>query len=210
MICIRRARPSDAAAIGAVHVTTWRTAYAGVLPDDYLFNLSALRHAAGYEASIGDRRNGHAVFVAVAKGEDAPPGPSAHQDGAAHQEGAHQKGADQEGGTVVGFVSGGRARRQGFGDGEVETLYLLDDYRDRGIGRRLMRAMAAHLAAVGCRSAMVWVLKDNPSRWFYQRLAGRLLAREVIRFAGQSMEQLAFAWDPIGALLTATAPASEA
>jgi hypothetical protein len=111
---------------------------------------------------------------------------------------------------VIGFVSGGRARRPGYGDGEVETLYLLDDYRDCGIGRRLMRAMAAHLAVVGCRSVMLWVLQDNPTRWFYQRLGGRPMAREAIRFAGQSMEQLAFAWAPIESLLTATAPASEA
>ncbi|MDN3563731.1 GNAT family N-acetyltransferase [Paeniroseomonas aquatica] len=194
MICIRRARPADAAAIGAVHVATWRTAYAGVLPDGYLTSLSALRHAAGYETSIGDRRHGHAVFVAVAKGADAPAGTP----------------PGEEEGTIIGFVSGGRSRRPGFADGEVETLYLLDDYRDRGIGRRLMRAMAAHLAVVGCRSVMLWVLKDNPTRWFYQRLGGRPMAREVIRFAGESMEQLAFAWNPIEALLTATAPASEA
>ena len=193
MICIRRARPADAAAIGAVHVTTWRTVYPGVLPDSYLASLSTLRHAAGYEAAIGDRRHGHAVFVAVAQGVDAPVG----------QETA-------EGGTVIGFVSGGRSRRPQIGEGEVETLYLLDDYRDRGVGRRLMRAMAAHLAAIGCRSAMLWVLKDNPTRWFYQRLGGRLVAREAIRFAGQGLEQLAFTWDPIEALLLATAPASEA
>lgn len=194
MICIRRARPADAAAIGAVHVATWRTAYAGVLPDAYLAGLSPLRHAVGYEAAIGDRRHSHALFVAVAKGADAPAGGPTSEDG----------------GTIVGFVSGGRARRPGYGDGEVETLYLLDDYRDRGVGRRLMRAMAAHLAAVGCRSVMLWVLKDNPTRWFYQRLGGRPTAREVIRFADQPLEQLAFAWNSIEALLTATAPASEA
>jgi ribosomal protein S18 acetylase RimI-like enzyme len=192
MICIRRARSADAAAIGAVHVATWRTAYAGVLPEAYLSNLSVVRHAAGYEMAISDRRNGHAVFVAVASGADAPSGAPA-----------------REGGTIIGFVSGGRARRSGFGQGEVETLYLLDDYRDRGVGRRLMRAMAAHLSAVGCRSAMLWVLKDNPTRWFYQRLGGRPAAREIIRFAGQMMEQLAFTWDPIETLLTATAPAQE-
>jgi hypothetical protein len=193
MICIRRARPADAAAIGAVHVATWRTAYAGVLPEGYLASLSTLRHAAGYEAAIGDRRHGHAVFVAVAKGADAPAGQQA-----------------AEGGTVIGFVSGGRSRRPQVGEGEIETLYLLDDYRDRGVGRRLVRAMAAHLAAIGCRSAMLWVLKDNPTRWFYQRLGGRQVAREAIRFAGQGLEQLAFTWDPIDTLLLATAPASEA
>lgn len=192
MICIRRARPSDAAAIGAVHVATWRTAYAGVLPERYLADLSSLRHAAGYEQAITDRRNAHAIFVAVASGPDAP-----------------ADRAPQDGGVVVGFVSGGRARRTWLAQGEVETLYLLDDYRDRGIGRRLMRAMAAHLAAVGCRSAMLWVLSENPTRWFYQRLGGRPAAREVIRFAGQMMEQVAFVWDPIETLLAATAPAPE-
>ncbi|MDI3308483.1 MAG: GNAT family N-acetyltransferase [Acetobacteraceae bacterium] len=191
MICVRRAKPADAAAIGIVHVASWRSAYAGVLPANYLASLSELGHAAGYEQAIIDRRHGHAVFVAVASGADAPPG--------------HQG----EGGVVIGFASGGRARRPGLAEGEVETLYLLDDYRDRGIGRRLMRAMAAHLAAVGCRSAMLWVLRDNPTRWFYRHLGGQPAAWEVIRFAGQTMEQIAFVWDPIDVLLAATAPTTE-
>lgn len=192
MIAVRRARPADAAAIGAVHVATWRSAYAGVLPDAYLAELSAARHASGYQQAIADRRDGHAMFVAVASGPDAPPGQ-----------------AGREGGVVVGFVSGGRSRRPGFGQGEVETLYVLDDYRERGVGRRLMRAMAAHLAAIGCRSAMLWVLEANPTRWFYLRLGGRPVAREAIHFAGQSLDQIAFAWDPIETLLTATAPVRE-
>ena len=55
MICVRRAKPGDAAAIGAVHVATWRNVYAGVLPDDYLAGLSPVRHAAGYEHAITDQ-----------------------------------------------------------------------------------------------------------------------------------------------------------
>ena len=46
MIAIRRARPSDAAAIGAVHVAAWRTTYPGILPNDFLSRLSARRQAA--------------------------------------------------------------------------------------------------------------------------------------------------------------------
>ena len=63
------------------------------------------------------------------------------------------------------------SRRQTLAEGEVETLYVLDDWRERGVGRRLMRAAAGHLVDIGCRSAFLWVLRDNPSRWFYQRLA---------------------------------------
>ena len=193
MIAIRRARPSDAAAVGAVHVATWRSTYAGILPDAYLAGLSVSRHAHAYQQAIADPRDGHALFVAVASGPEAPPG--------------HE---GREGGVVIGFASGGRARRPGLGEGEIETLYLLDDYRECGVGRRLMRAMAAHLAVVGCRSAMLWVLEPNPTRWFYRRLGGRLVARESICFAGIGLDQLAYAWDPIETLLAATAPAREA
>lgn len=186
MISIRRARPGDAPAIGAIHAAVWRSTYAGILPDTFLSGLSESRLAGFYQRAILDRRDGHAVFVAVAGGAEASGGPK-----------------------VVGFASGGRARRPGIAEGEVETLYLLEDWRERGAGRRLMRAMGAHLRAVGCRSVMVWVLRDNPTRWFYEHLGGREVAREAIRVGGQAVEQAAFAWDPIEALLASTAPAGE-
>ncbi len=81
-------------------------------------------------------------------------------------------------------------------EGEVETLYVLDDWRDRGVGRKLMRAAAAWLAEAGCKSCFVWVLRENPSRWFYQRLGGKPTAEAVIQFAGQNVPQTAFVWDP--------------
>ena len=179
MISIRRARPADAPAIGEIHAQVWRSAYAGILPDAYLSGLSAARLAGFYQRAVLDRREGHAVFVAVA------------------------------GGAVVGFASGGKARRPGIADGEIETLYLLEDWRERGAGRRLMRAMGAHLRAIGCRSVMLWVLRDNPTRWFYSHLGGKEAAREAIRVAGSEVEQVAFAWEPIESLLAATAPAGE-
>ncbi|MBX6374948.1 MAG: GNAT family N-acetyltransferase [Acetobacteraceae bacterium] len=189
-ICIRRARPADAAAIGAVHAETWRNTYAGVLPDAYLAALCPRRLGSAYGQVVLDRTHGHAVFVAVASG----------------MAGGEGGGEPPE---VIGFASGGRSRRPALAEGEIETLYLLEDYRERGVGRRLMRAMAAHLKAIGCRSAMLWVLRDNPTRWFYERLGGRLAAREVIRFAGLDVEQNAMVWDSIESLLAATAPAPD-
>lgn len=191
MMSIRRARPADALMIGVVHAAVWQSAYPGILPDSYLASLSPLRLGGFYQRAILDRREAHAVFVAVAGIEDRP---------------------DTEGGIaprVVGFASGGRARRTGLADGEIETLYLLEDYRERGIGRRLMRAMAAHLRAVGCGSALVWVLKENPSRWFYERLGGKIVAQDRIRVGGQQVEQVAFAWESIESLLSATLPVQE-
>jgi ribosomal protein S18 acetylase RimI-like enzyme len=183
MLSLRRARPGDAAAIGAVHVAAWRSAYPGILPDGFLANLSSARQAAYYEASI---RRGHGVFVAVASGADLPPNSRPR---------------------VVGFSTAGRQGGQARpADGEIETLYVLDDWRDRGLGRRLMRAAAAHLAAAGCRSAFLWVLRDNPSRWFYQRLGGRESLRSVTEVAGHPVPQTAYVWNPIETLL-ASSPA---
>ena len=110
---------------------------------------------------------------------------------------------------IVGFATAGRARGgeiggRRLGEGEVETLYVLDDWRERGVGRRLMRAAAAHLAEAGCRSVFLWVLRDNPSRWFYQRLGGKPAAEAAIQFAGQQVAQTAFVWDPIERLLAAS------
>lgn len=169
-----------------MHVAAWRSAYPGILPDGYLSRLSVPRQAAYYEAAI---RNGTGVFVASATGTDVPAG---------------------SGARVVGFTTAGRARAgseiagQRLTEGEIETLYVLDDFRERGVGRRLLRAAAAHLAEAGCGSVFLWVLRDNPSRWFYARMGGRPLAEAVVRVGGQSVMQTAFVWDPIEKLLAAS------
>jgi len=185
MISIRRARPADAVAIGAVHVAAWRSAYPGILPDAYLARLSVTRQAAQYDHAI--RTGSAAVYVAVASGLDMPSGAAPR---------------------VIGFATAGQARALSdsvnLTGGEIETLYVLDDWRDRGIGRRLIRAAAAHLIEAGCRSAHVWVLSDNPSRWFYSRLGGQPVAESTTQVGGRPVQQTAFAWDPIERLLQAS------
>jgi ribosomal protein S18 acetylase RimI-like enzyme len=183
VITIRRARPADAPAIGAVHVAAWRSAYPGILPDSYLARLSVTRHAAQYDATI---RAGAGVYVAAASGLDVPNG---------------------SGQRIVGFTTVGPSRSKDIAEGEIETLYVLDDWRERGLGRRLMRAGAGHLAGAGYRSAFLWVLTDNPSRWFYQRLGGKAAATSNTFVAGAPIGQTAYVWDPIERLLAAS-PAS--
>jgi ribosomal protein S18 acetylase RimI-like enzyme len=183
VISVRRARPADAAAIGAVHVAAWRSAYPGILPDSVLTRLSVARQAAQYDFAI---RSGGLVQVATASGADVGGGAA----------------------RIVGFVTGGMTRGADWlAEGEIETLYVLDDWRDRGIGRRLMRAAAAHLAGGGCVSVFVWVLRDNPSRWFYERLGGKASAASTVRVGGQNVEQIAYVWSPIDRLVQAASPA---
>ncbi|MCX7378911.1 MAG: GNAT family N-acetyltransferase [Alphaproteobacteria bacterium] len=185
MITIRRARLSDSVPIAAVHVAAWRSTYPGILPDGYLARLSVPRQAGHYERAI---RAGVGVHVATASGIDL--------------------GADVGPPRVVGFSTCGPTRTpqsaELLGQGEIETLYVLDDWRDRGIGRRLMRAAAGHLAAIGCASAFLWVLRENPNRWFYERLHGKPTMESLVEVGGQAVPQVAYAWAPLEKLVQAT------
>ncbi len=105
------------------------------------------------------------------------------------------------GGTVVGFATGSRRPPGAPGDGEVETLYVLDDWRERGVGRSLMQAAARALRELSCRSLFLWVLAENPSRWFYERLDGRPALRSTTRVGGAAVPQVAIVWDPIERLI---------
>lgn len=174
-IVIRRAMPSDATAIGAVHVATWRSTYPGILPEAYLARLSAQKEAAHYAAAI---RADAGVFVAIG---DTPA-------------------------RVVGFTTTGLASANAPAAGEIETLYVLDDFRDQGCGRKLMARAAAHLAGQGCGSAFLWVLRDNPSRFFYGRIGGRQALEKTVGWAGATLVQIAYVWDPIDRLFATSKP----
>ncbi|AHJ62978.1 GNAT family N-acetyltransferase [Granulibacter bethesdensis] len=190
MIAIRRARPADAPLIGAVHVAVWRSACPGIVPDDHLSQMSVTRLAAYYDAAI---MAGQGVFVLCASGEDVPL--------ASAVESGKQASSIPRGPRVIGFSTGTRAAPGEPGEGEIGALCILDDYRERGLGRRLIRAAASHLRMLGCRSAYTWVLRDSPARWFHARLGGVAVAQGHISLAGVTLEQDAFLWEPIEMLL---------
>jgi GNAT superfamily N-acetyltransferase len=102
---------------------------------------------------------------------------------------------------IVGFGTCGpqRTRLDGFG-GEFYAIYLYDFAQNRGYGRALMAGMAADLMRSGHRAAVVWVLRDNPARWFYERLGAVRLAEQPIMFAGSRLSEVAYGWRDLTAL----------
>jgi L-amino acid N-acyltransferase YncA len=178
VINIRPARPADAPGIAAVHVASWRSTYAGVLPDAFRAELSTVRQSVYYEHTI---RLGVGVQVAILSAQ-------------------HGTGSDR----IVGFSSARRNYGRAVAEGEVETLYVLDDWKENGVGRLLLRASARHLAAIGCKSAFAWVLRDNPSIFFYEHLGGKRVASGTVQVGNASIAQSAFAWDPIERLIDET------
>jgi len=111
--------------------------------------------------------------------------------------------AVKDGGAILGFGSCGPNRSDRFFSGEVFTLYVAPDWQDQGIGRRLLIALFRRLVAVGCPSAIVWVLRDNPSRFFYERLGAHQVSRKAFPVGGAAIEAVAYGWRDLPSFLAA-------
>ena len=175
MIRIRRAQKSDAAAIGRVHVETWQATYAGLLPDALLAAMSDVRQSAWWQRLLADPGQARGVFVAD----------------------------DQEMG-VVGFGSCGPVRDPPEGldgtetrVGEVYTLYVEPDFQNLGLGRRLLDAMFRQLKAQDCDTAVLWMLADNPARFFYERLGGKRAGERDDKLGDKPHREIAYGWSAV-------------
>lgn len=176
MIRIRRAKRDDASAIGRVHVETWQAAYAGILPDSMLVAMSDVRQSAWWSRVLADPGEARGVFV-----------------------------ADDEEMGVVGFGSCGPVRDppesmpEGLDGrevrvGEVYTLYVEPDFQNRGLGRRLLDALFRQLKADRCDTAVLWMLADNPTRFFYEGLGGERVGERTDSLSGVDVQEVAYAW----------------
>jgi len=108
-------------------------------------------------------------------------------------------------GEIVGFGSCGRNRDGHEFAGEVFTLYVAPDWQNRGIGRQLLLALFGRLVAQGCGSVIIWVLRDNSARFFYQRLGGRDVRHRAFVVGGKRIEAAGYAWRDLPSFLETAA-----
>jgi ribosomal protein S18 acetylase RimI-like enzyme len=106
-------------------------------------------------------------------------------------------------GAVLGFGSCGPNRGDRYFAGEIFTLYVAPDWQNQGIGRRLLIALFRRLVAAGRHSAILWVLRDNPSRFFYERLGGHQVSRRALAVGGAAIEAIAYGWRDLPGFLAA-------
>jgi ribosomal protein S18 acetylase RimI-like enzyme len=109
---------------------------------------------------------------------------------------------------VIGFGSCGASRGDPDFTAEVFTLYVAPDWQNQGVGRRLLLAMFRRLVATGHRRAIIWVLRENPSRFFYQRLGGKEVRRKLLPFNGAEVAASGYGWTDLPGYLAANARAA--
>lgn len=167
MTLVRHARHQDVSDIARIHVDMWRVAYAELLANDFLRQLSYRRSRLQWEHMI-DRHSG--VLLVAESSEDGVVGFAAG-------------GAERSRGFEV--------------DGELTALYVLASHHGQGIGTALVRKMAFQLGENGRNGMVVWVLSDNPARGFYERLGGRPAGEQRLRVGEESVREQAYIWDDL-------------
>lgn len=169
---IRKAHLEDAPAIARVHVDSWRQTYAGILSTEFLASLSYSRREEMWHSLLSSSSD-TVTFVAVTP-------------------------SDQ----IVGFIAAGPERE---GDplyrGEIYAIYLLKEHWRKGLGSRLFVEAARDLRQRGYPALLVWVLKDNPSRRFYEALGGVYLREKDIQIGEQLLLEVAYGWKDTAQLL---------
>ena len=174
-IRIRHAKPSDAAALAGVHVDSWGTTYAGIVPQEYLSSFSYCSSQATWNETLETVGDKTSLLVA----ED-------HED------------------KVIGFAHcGPQWQVDGAYHGEIYSLYLLEEYQRKGVGRRLFLAVTKRLLDDGMSSMLLWVFEANlGARRFYESLEGQNTNRSaVIKIAGSDLVEIAYGWTDIAPLV---------
>lgn len=105
-------------------------------------------------------------------------------------------------GNIIGFASGRSIGEKDFG-GELYSLYLLQECREKGLGRLLVKTIAKHFKEKGIDSMMVWVMKNNElGLGFYKNIGGKAYNERTSTFGGAEVKDVAFGWNDISVLCT--------
>jgi len=64
------------------------------------------------------------------------------------------------------------------------------------------------LLAKDLGSALIWVLAENPARFFYQAMGGTLVAVRTQRMWGAALEESGYAWADLRQAVSADGPCS--
>lgn len=163
---IRDATVEDAAAIADIHVSGWRAAYRGVVPDQHLQSLSIEKRQAAWLSAIEKGE----PLIRVAAGANGVSGWVAF---------AGSRDSDAQPRT-----------------GEIWAIYVSPTAWAQGIGRHLLTRACAELHDMGFRAVTLWVLAKNEHACrFYERsgFVAEQSSVKLVNIGGAELQELRYA-----------------
>lgn len=128
---LRLATYEDAAAIAAVHISSWRTTYVGIVPDSYLNGLTLQQKIKSWQQNLNQPMASETWLACIDTEVIGFGSWGRNRDSNLH----HQ--------------------------GELYALYLVATHQGKGIGTHLFRQFQRYLSISAFNSACIWSLKDN-------------------------------------------------
>lgn len=138
---IRRATLDDASQIASIHVASWKHAYRGIIPDDYIAGITHQSRLTYWEEVLG--KDDLAVFVAV--------------DEIGSVLGWAATGRDREEPGVTTIT-------------EIQAMYVHPAHTRNGVGTELFAYIFNGPTVADTTTVTVWVLEKNePAVRFYHK-----------------------------------------
>lgn len=109
---LREANKEDLLSIGKVQVDSNRSTYVGIMPEDYLNNLSYKSKASEWDEKLFNDKS--TQFMYVAEADD---------------------------GNIIGFASGSLVRTNDLFEREIYSIYILKEFQRKGTGMLLIKAI---------------------------------------------------------------------
>lgn len=167
---IRSAIVDDAKQIAKVRIDTWRTAYKGMLSEEYLNSMDYEEREKKFRKFLEE--NNQNKFINVYE--------------------------DVKTNEVVGFIWFGIPREDLEFDSEIYALYVYDSFQKQGIGKQLINFAIGKFKEMGREKMILWAIKENlNARKFYERMGGKLTKEKVNSINGQDVNECAYAFDLI-------------
>ncbi len=150
-ISIRKAKNSDLNGIIRAHVETWKTAYKGVVPDNYIQGFVIRTQDKGWQNRLKNTIEEKIFYI-----------------------------AENNKNEIVGFAIGGleRSKHPNY-KGELMGIYILKEYQRKGLGKSLTKKIVENLIDMNINTMLLWVLENNPYRAFYDALGGKVIDKKI-------------------------------
>jgi 3-deoxy-manno-octulosonate cytidylyltransferase (CMP-KDO synthetase) len=146
-IVYRKANVEDALAVAKVHVESWHKSFAGIVPQEFLDNLTVEKREQAFRQRFGEAN--HKMFVA----ETAKDGIIGFADFGAARE------------SNFAF------------EAELYAIYLLREFQGKGIGENLFKLCQKEMSANGFNSMYLIALEVSPYKSFYEKMGGKIVGR---------------------------------
>jgi ribosomal protein S18 acetylase RimI-like enzyme len=167
---VRPAEIHDAAAIARIHVATWRTAYRGLLPADFLASLDEAGYAERWRRTLSDGTG--RVYVAEAAGAVV---------GFASG-GRERAGEDGYEGELYAIYILDEAQGRGHGRRLVQAV--AGGLREMRLGDMIVWVLR----------------DNHPARRFYERLGGTYVRVQPITIGSTLLQEVSYGWKSLDSI----------